>query len=465
MSNFSRIGFIMATLGSSIGLGHIWRFPYMAGENGGGAFVIFYLILAVCIGVSMLIAEMLLGNIARSNPLDNYVILDKFNSLPPAQTQNEHNTYDPNDISVKKTLKWLGVNAIAGPLVLSFYAVVMGWILYYLIFVSTHLPSDIEQSIALFNEIRTQSLLWQSLCFFGIIAFTAFIVARGIKRGIERLNLILMPLLFIIFAGLLIYALTLDEFSQSWHFMFAFDPSRISLDTLVKSLSQVFFSLSLGVGTIAVYAASAPKNENLLKSSLWVVLSGIVVSLIAGLMIFTFIYHFGGQPSEGAGLLLISLPLAFQSLGNVGQIISVLFFIAVLFAGLTSTISMLEPGVSILRDKLHFSQAKASYTLSGAVFVLGFLVILWSNEALAFPPIYGKALFDVLDFLTASVLMPLGMLCVLLFLGWYVKKSHLRAYTPYFSNTIFVIWLWILRLVAPGIVVVILISQFLNALA
>ena len=464
MNNFSRLGFIMATLGSSIGLGHIWRFPYMAGENGGGAFVIFYLILALCIGVSMLIAEMLLGNIARSNPLDNYPILDKLNTSPTAHDKLDIHNQSVQDLKpLNKSLMWLGINAIAGPLILSFYAVVMGWILYYLIFVSTHLPSDIQGSVALFNEIRTQSFLWQSLCFASIIAFTAFVVARGIKKGIERLNLILMPLLFIIFVGLLIYALTLEEFGKSWHFMFHFDPSRITLDTLIESLAQVFFSLSLGVSTIAVYAANAKEGENLLKSGLWVVISGIVISLIAGLMIFTFIYHFDGQPSEGVGLLLISLPLAFHSLGSSGEVISILFFIAVLFAGLTSTISMLEPGVGILCDKLNFSQAKASYTLGGVILILGFLVILWSNADLNMPTIREKNLFDMLDFLTTSVLMPLGMLCVLLFLGWYIKVENLRKWTPYLPNTLFFVWLWILRIVAPGIILVIFISQLFSA--
>lgn len=282
MNNFSRIGFIMATLGSSIGLGHIWRFPYMTGENGGGAFVIFYLILAISIGVSMLIAEMLLGNIARSNPLDNYIILDKLNTLPPTPQEN-HNKVNPLDKSVKKPLMWLGFNAIAGPLILSFYAVVMGWILYYLLFVSFHLPSNIEQSQVLFDAIRTQSLVWQTLCFFGIIAFSAFIVARGIKKGIERLNLILMPLLFIIFIGLLIYAITLDEFAQSWQFMFHFEPSHITLHTLLESLAQVFFSLSLGVGTIAVYAANAKKMKISLKVRFGWCLAGLLYLLLLDL--------------------------------------------------------------------------------------------------------------------------------------------------------------------------------------
>ncbi len=459
MNNFSKIGFILATLGSSIGLGHIWRFPYMAGENGGSAFVIFYLILSICIGVPMLLAEMLLGNKARSNPMDNYVVLHTLNSLPLNTAQNEHNYINKDS---NKSLMWLGLNAIAGPIILSFYAVVLGWIIYYLIFVSFHLPNNLNQAKAIFDEIRAHSLLYQTLCFGIIIALTAFIVARGIKRGIERLNLILMPLLFLIFIGLLLYAMTLPEFEKAWHFMFNFQPHNMSAKTILDSLGQVFFSLSLGVGTIAVYAASAQQNENLFKSALWVVISGIIVSIIAGLMIFTFIYHFQGQPSQGPGLLLVSLPLAFQTLGESGKIISMLFFIAILFAGITSTISMLEPGVSILRDKFTFSQAKASYLLSLGVFILGFLVILWANDEISLPSIFGKRLFDTLEFITSSFLMPLGMLITLVFLGWGIKKAYLRHWTGYLNNTLFEIWHKIICIIAPSVILIILLSQYID---
>ncbi|TLD97384.1 sodium-dependent transporter [Helicobacter jaachi] len=459
MNNFSKIGFILATLGSSIGLGHIWRFPYMTGANGGGAFVIFYLILALCIGVSMLLAEMLLGNKARSNPLDNYIILDKLNSLPADSIHNAHQIIDKN---ANKSLMWLGINAVAGPIILSFYAVVMGWIVFYLIYVSFHLPNDMEQAKKLFEDISAHSIWWQTLCFGCIIALTALIVARGIKKGIESLNLILMPLLFLIFIGLLVYASSLPEFHKALDFMFQFEPTNITTKTIIESLGQVFFSLSLGVGTIAVYAASADKSENLFKSAVWVVLSGIVVSLIAGLMIFAFIYHFGGEPSDSVGLLFISLPLAFNALDSSGQIVSLLFFIAVLFAGITSTISMLEPGVSILRDKFSLSQAKASYLLSFGVFVLGFLVILWANADMALPKIFGKSLFGALDSITSSLLMPLGMLTLLLFVGWRVKRTHLQAWTPYLPKWLFRIWLWIIRIIAPMVIVIILLSQYIN---
>lgn len=457
MSHFSKLGFILATLGSSIGLGHIWRFPYMAGESGGAAFILLYLVLSIIVGGSILLAEMLLGNKARSNPMDNYIILNHLNTLPPEQAPHGHTHIQDGE---NKKLMWLGINAIAGPLILSFYAVVMGWIVYYLGFVSFHLPASIDEAKTIFENIRTHSLLWQTICFGIIILITALVVARGIKKGIELLNLVLMPLLFIIFIGLLIYAMSLAEFHQARTFMFSFNPSDITLNTIIEALGQVFFSLSLGVGTIAVYAASARHDENLLKSSLWVVCSGIIVSLIAGLMIFTFIYHFGGVPSEGQGLLLISLPLAFQALGTSGQIISVLFFIAVLFAGITSTVSMLEPGVSILRDKFSLSQAKASILLSLVVFTLGFLVILWANVDIALPMLFGKPLFNWLDSITSSLLMPIGALITLLFLGYGMKSSHLRAWTPYMPSWLFYIWLWTIRFIAPAIVLIILLSKW-----
>lgn len=453
MNNFSKIGFVLATLGSSIGLGHIWRFPYMAGENGGGAFVIFYLVLAILIGVSMLMAEMLLGNKARSNPLDNFVILH-------SMEKHAHADSKPN-----KSLMWLGLSTIAAPLILSFYAVVMGWIMYYLFFVSFHLPTNIHEADEVFSHIVAHSLLWQSVCFFGIIALTATIVAFGIKRGIESLNLVLMPLLFFIFIGLLVYAMTLPEFHQAWQFMFHFEPRNITAKTIIDSLGQVFFSLSLGVGTIAVYAASAKSDENLFQSSVWVVVSGIIVSLIAGLMIFTFIYHFKGVPSEGPGLLFKSLPLAFNALGSSGAVISLLFFIAVLFAGITSTVSMLEPGVSILRDKFQFSQIKATIILSLGILMLGFLVILWANAEVGLPMIAGKPLFDVLDSLTSSFLMPVGMLIILLFLGWGISLSRLKQWTPYLPHWLFIGWVWMLRIVAPAIIIIILTSKYVDIAA
>lgn len=475
MNNFSKIGFILAALGSSIGLGHIWRFPYMAGSNGGGAFVIMYLILALLIGVSMLMAEMFVGNKARSNPLDQFAILDSMD----LDSNKEHNTLPKN---ANKKLCWLGINFITAPIILSFYSVVMGWFIYYICFVSFNLPSNLAESSTNFEFIRAKSLLWQGVCFFIMVFVTTIIVARGIKKGIELLNLILMPLLFIIFIGLLIYAFTFGEFSRAFKFMFEFDFKQITPSVILDSLGQIFFSLSLGVGTIAVYAANAQRNENLLKSSAWIVLSGVIVSIIAGLIIFTFIYHFGGEPSGSIGILLISLPLAFNALGEIGIFVSFLFFIAVLFAGITSSISMLEPPVSVLKDRFGFSQSKASFIVSFFVFILGFSIIIWANSDFNLPSIYGKGgvfesgflesiwansekkhdLFDLLDFLTASIFMPLGMFVLLMFVGFKMKKQKVRKMCGYMNDTIFNIWWVIIRFFAPIIIIAIMVSQFLN---
>ena len=211
--------------------------------------------------------------------------------------------------------------------------------------------------------------------------------------------------------------------------MFHFEPSNITTKTIIESLGQVFFSLSLGVGTIAVYAASAKQNENLFQSSVWVVVSGIVVSLVAGLMIFTFIYHFEGVPSDGVGLLFKSLPLAFNALGSSGAIISMFFFVAVLFAGITSTVSMLEPGVSILRDKCGFSQIKATFVLSLAILVLGFLVILWANAEMELPLIFGQPLFWRAKFYHFFIFNAYWYAYYFNLCGLEIRANHLRAWT------------------------------------
>ena len=201
MNNFSKLGFILATLGSSIGLGHIWRFPYVAGTSGGGAFVLLFLAITFIIGVSMLIAEMIMGNRTKTNAQDAFVMLDE---------------------SKGKKWKYAGITVIGGPLILTFYCIVLGWVLYYLFFVSFNLPSDAKTSEAGFLHLLQDDLTAQILSFFAIVVITAYFVARGVKSGIEALNFILMPLLFIIFIGLFIYAATLPSFSNGLHFMFDF---------------------------------------------------------------------------------------------------------------------------------------------------------------------------------------------------------------------------------------------------
>lgn len=441
MNNFSKLGFILATLGSSIGLGHIWKFPYMAGQNGGGAFVLFYLVLALVIGVSMLIAEMLIGNKAKTNPVDSFVVLE------------------PNK---KATWKFIGIVTIGGPMVMTFYAVVLGWVLYYLFIGSFSLPHDLESAKQSFGALASGSIPTQIAGLLACMFLTGYIVAKGVKGGIEKLNLILMPLLFIIFIGLLIYACTLDSFGKAWSFMFAFHPEKLTSDVVLSALGQVFFALSLGLGTILIYGAYADSNENLLSSSIWVVISGLFISIVAGLMIFAFLFQFDGEASAGPGLLFISLPLVFGKMGIWGNIISFLFMLCVAFAGITSTVSIVEPAAAYLKDRMNWTQAKATWVCCALISIVGIFVILSiTADYGAIFGIGGMSLFDIFDNATSKVLMPLGGFFILIFASYVIGKKRLREYTKdYLSPILFEIWYIIIAFIAPLVIAVIGLAPF-----
>ncbi|MDO7253005.1 sodium-dependent transporter [Helicobacter cappadocius] len=443
MANFSKFGFILATLGSSIGLGHIWRFPYMTGSNGGSAFVVLYLFLTLTIGISMLLSDMIIGNRGRKNMVSCFEGLYKKNLF----------------------IKFSGVFLLGGPIIMSFYSVVLGWVLYYLFVVSFDLPKTLLQSQQMFLELKESSIYWQFLGFSFCLILTSWIVCFGIKKGIEKLNFVLMPLLFIIFIGLLIYAMSMPSFDQAFRFMFDFAPQKITLKVVIESLGQVFFSLSLGVGTIITYAAFTHKSENLLKSSLWVVIPGILISLIAGLMIFTFIFEYGGSAQQGDGLVFISLPLVFGQMGLSGEVISILFLIALMFAGITSTVSLLEPSVVYLIERFQIRRFFATFIVSVCVFILGVLIIFSLNvdyaQTLTF---LNKNIFMWADFLTSSVLMPLGGLFSIVFVGYVVGRKKAYEYTKHFlPRKMFGVWFFLVRYVIPLVIVIILVSQILHS--
>ena len=451
--NFSKIGFVLAALGSSIGLGHIWRFPYMAGESGGGAFVILYLVLALSIGVAMLVVEMLIGYTARKNAIDCYPALMAKNS-----------NMQPN-----ARFGWFGFTVIGGPFILSFYAIILGWIFYYLGLGFSAYPSTAEQAKEMFENLAVHSFWIQSLCFSAMLIFTAFVVAKGIKDGIERCNVIFMPLLFIIFIGLLIYACTMSGFTQSVDFLFSFDISKITSRVFIEAMGQVFFSLSLGVGTMVTYAIYTQERQNLFKSSLWIVFSGIAISLIAGLMIFTFLYEFGEEPAQGAGLILKALPLAFGKMNaeiaqGVGQVVGVLFFIAVIFAGITSTISILEPCVAVVKEKYNVSQNKSTWLVSLFIWIFGEVIILSAQPSLSESfSIFGKSFFDSVAFISSDFIMPIGGILAIIFVGYCLKRDFLvQASAHFFNKWQFSIWLFIVRFIAPIVIVTILVWEIIS---
>ncbi|RDU60911.1 sodium-dependent transporter [Helicobacter sp. MIT 14-3879] len=434
MKTFTKLGFIMATLGSSIGLGHIWRFPTMAGLNGGFAFILLFLIISFGVGISMLIAEMLIGNRTRKNAQDAFNTLD--------ETKN-------------KQWHWVGLTIWGGPLILTFYCIVLGWVVYYLLAISFYLPENIEDSKALFSTL-SQDFKAQIFSFGVVIILTAYFVAKGIKSGIEKLNFVLMPLLFIIFIGLLIYAMTMESFSESVKFMFMPDFSKITPKVLIDSMGQVFFSLSLGIGIIITYAAFTDKEQNLFNAALWVLIPGVIISIIAGLMIFTFVFEYGSKSDvgAGAGLVFITLPVMFYKMGFTGSVICILFMIGLGFAGLSSTISLLEPCVKWLEDKTGKDRVALTWLVGFAIFIVGTILILSLNKNHTALSMAGKTLFDWVEWISANIIMTLGGLLSSIFVGYAIKRRHLQQWTkPYFSEPMFLFWYFAIRVLAPLMVI------------
>ena len=447
--DFGKIGFILAAIGSSIGLGHIWRFPTATGTSGGSAFVLLFLGIALSIGITMLIAEMLIGQQGRKN------VPDSFKHIA-------HNEKTP--------WRFMGLVLFAGPVTLTFYCAVLGWVLYYLVYVSFHLPSDFATSKAIFIDFSSsmQQLPYQILCFAIILFITAYSIVHGIK-GIEKLNYILMPMLFVIFFGLLFYAMSLHSFSQSIAFMFKPDFSKINSQVVIDAMGQVFFSLSLGAGTILTYSSHMSKQQNLLSSAFCIVFSGIIISLVAGLMIFAFVFEYGDvkHVSDGPGLVFITLPVMFGHFGIFGNVLSIFFMIGLLFAGISSTVSLLEPCVKYLDDRTKFSRSIITYGVTFLIFVVGVIVIFSMNaEFSSYLTFFGRNLFDWSVWLSANILLTWGSFFGSLFIGYFIPKATLRQWTIGFFRyeCIFELWLFCLRVLAPLMILDIFIARLSSIL-
>lgn len=271
-----------------------------------------------------------------------------------------------------------------------------------------------------------------------------------------------MPLLGLILLGLLIYSFTLDSFSTAVSFMFSPDWSKIDGNALLAALGQAFFTLSLGVGTIMTYSASLPKNVNFVKSSIMVAIVDTAIAITAGLIIFSFLFEAGAQSSAGPGLVFISLPVIFSGWGFLGQVIAISFFVALVFAGITSAVSMIEPSLKFFIDRFNFTRRKATVICGSTFYLLGIVALLSMtsaySESLTF---FGKNAFDLMDFMTSSVMMPLAAILTCVFLGYFVDKELLqRIFTAHVSNLVFNIWYFLIKFIVP----IAIITLFLNKL-
>jgi NSS family neurotransmitter:Na+ symporter len=404
-ANFSRIGIVLAAAGSAVGLGNIWKFPYITGEYGGGAFLFVYLGFIIVIGLPVMLSELMIGRTARRNAFGS------FKKLAPGT-------------------KWfvtgfLGV--AAAYLILSFYGVVAGWSLHYATEaikgnLSGKSPAEFEALFFDFISLPIKPVLWQLL----FMVLTSVIVLLGIKKGIERFSKILMPVLVLILIILMVRSITLPGASKGLAFLFKPEFGKLTREGILNALGHAFFSLSLGMGTLITYGSYVRKQNNLGKTALQVTIADTLIALMAALVIIPAVFAFGIAPGKGPGLVFITLPNVFQQMPG-GIIFSTLFFVLLGVAALTSSISILEVVVTFLVEELKVGRCAATLIAGSTVSVVGVFCSL-SMGRLSSPVFLGLNFFNTLDFFAANVFLPYGGLLIALFIGWhYGKKKTLTA--------------------------------------
>lgn len=392
----SNLGFIMAAAGSAVGLGNLWKFPYLAGQNGGGAFVLVYLLIVVFVGFTIMLGEMAIGRATGLNAIGAYKKLSK-------------------------KFTWVGMaGVLSGFLILGFYNVVGGWVINYIIkFIGGGISGDPAAYFGGFISSATAPVIYALL--FSVA--TALIVWKGISGGIEKASKIMMPALFIMLIVIVIRSVTLPGAGAGLSYYLTPDFSKLTPGAIVAALGQVFFSLSLGMGCMITYGSYLNKNENLAADALIVPFMDTAVALLAGFAILPAVFAFGFEPGAGPGLMFITLPQVFASM-PAGTLFGIMFFVLVLFAAITSSISLLEVCCAYVIDEFNWSRTKATWGLSIIIFVLTILSSLSMGPMSGFL-IIGKNFFDLLDFLTANILLPLGGLMMCIFIGyvWGVDKA------------------------------------------
>lgn len=430
----SKIGFILAAAGSAIGLGAIWKFPYMAGTNGGSVFIILFVICTVLIGLPILIAEFMIGRRGQKDPITSF----------KEQAPNKP----------WYMIGWIGL--VACGLILSFYSVVGGWILSYILRAITFsLTGQGANFSTLFTDIISNP--WEVLIAqAAFMLLTLFIVQAGIKNGIETASKWMMPILFLFFILLFFRSITLDGAMEGVKFMFIPDWSYLNSDTLMLALGQAFFSLSIGVAAMITYASYLSKKEKIVTSAINVAGMNIAISLLAGLVIFPAVFALGFSPTEGPGLVFIMIPAVFEQL-PFGGFLLLVFFILLLFATVTSAIALLEVVVSIgIREKTA-QRKKASWLLASIIFIIGIPSAL-SFGILSDISIFDRSIFDFVDYVTSAILMPIGAFLTSIFAGYYYSKkiSHEELQA---SPVVYTCWLFIVRYVAPLSIAAIFINK------
>lgn len=439
----SKLGVILATAGSAVGLGNVWRFPFMTGQNGGAAFIILYIGCILLLGIPGMVSEFIIGRHAQANA---------------------YRAYGKMGGKLWRGVGLLGI--FTSTIILGFYAVVAGWCLQYLFAsVGGQLTGDTEYVSQYFQTFSSDPL---KPCLWGVIfvLITHLIVVRGVRHGIERASKILMPLLLVLLVVIVVASCLLPGAIEGVRFLLSPDFSKVTHSVLLEALGQAFFSLSLGTACLCTYASYFSRHTNLLRSATQIALLDTVIAILAGLMIFPAAFSVGVNPDSGPSLIFITLPNVFQqafaTMPTVGYVISILFYALLVFAALTSTISMHEIGTAFFHEELKMKRQSAAWILTIVCSVICVFCSL-SVGAVDSLRLFGMPLMDFCDFLTAQVMLPAGALLTSLMVGWVVSRNVVRdEFTNHgiVSESLFPVWRFGVRYVVPLCILLIFLHQF-----
>ena len=426
----TKLGFILAASGSAIGLGNIWKFPYITGDYGGGAFVLVYLVCVVLIGLPLMIAELIVGRGSNRNVVGAFKALHRENSP-------------------WRFAGWMGV--VSGFVILSYYSVVAGWSLSYIFKAISGFQGTAEQIQGHFLELVLSpgdTIMWHTI----FMVLTISIVYGGVKGGIERWSKILMPLLFGILLALMIYGLTATNGGvMALNFLFKPDFSKLTGEGILSAMGHAFFTLSLGMGAMITYGSYMKRDQSLIRSAVIISFLDTLIALMAGVAIFSLVFHYGMQPGQSVGLIFKTLPVLFA---ETGRWVSVPFFVLLSFAALTSAISLLEVVVAYFVDEKKWSRPKATLIMGSLIYMVG---LLCSFATFTVPFVRGKDenFFDIFDYLSTNYMLPIGGLLTCLFIAW-VVKDKIRTDQFGSSGTLYNGFIFIMKFITPIAVFIVL---------
>jgi len=435
----SRTAFILAATGSAVGLGNIWKFPYITGENGGGAFVLIYILCVMFIGIPIMLAEVYLGKRGRLNPIASIKYI--------SEKENRSKNW--------KIIGLIGI--LAGILILSYYSVIAGWTMAYATRAAFGVINNIDAvgATSMFNDFVSDPerlLAWHTI--FSIM--TAIVVSKGVKSGLESAVIRLMPALLVLLLALVIFSAIEGDFLNGVKFMLYPDFSQVTWKTILIAMGQAFFSLSLGMEALMVYGSYLSKEISIPQTCVIVASLDTLVALLAGLAIFPIVISSGLEMTQGPGLIFQTLTVAFGAMPG-GQLFGTLFFILLIFAAWTSSISLIEPMIIWMIEKYNLTRIQAATISSGLAWLLGIGTIISFNIGSEIK-IFDMNIFQTLDYLTSNILLPLGGIMITIYVGWFISKESIDKELNIKSSILRFIWYLSARFVAPIAVVLVMLN-------